>query len=142
MRDYGRDLDAKNVCCVVYVDTTPADHFAHFWTRVNEEHGGRAHHLVLLFVGNDDTTFPPGVTELPQPVFDRDDLTMWAVNTVMIAKWPVALATAWTELLCADADYGAPLDIGRVYEAMDESIRDIRFDAQAFRRKLENRMSR
>ena len=74
--------------------------------------------------------------------FDKDDLAVWAANTIMQIKWPVTLVAAWTELLCADADTGAGLDIGMVYEAMDRSIKEIRFDAEGFRRKLENRMSR
>jgi hypothetical protein len=58
----------------------------------------------------------------------------------MQIKWPVALAPAWTDLLCAGASDGPDLDIGMIYEAMDKSIKEIRYDAEGFRRKLENRM--
>lgn len=142
VRGYRQDLDSANVLCVVLVDAAPADHFAGFWEQVCREFSGSGNHLILLFVGDEGTTFPSGVTELPQPRFDKDDLAVWAANTVMQIKWPVTLAVAWTELLCAGADTGAGLDVGMVYEAMDRSIKEIRFDAEGFRRKLENRMSR
>lgn len=142
VRGYGQDLDSANVLCVVLVDTAPADHFARFWEQVHQGFTGSGNQLILLFVGDEGTTFPPGVTEFPPPRFDKDDLAVWAANTVMQIRWPVTLVAAWTELLCADADTGAGLDIGMVYEAMDRSIKEIRFDAEGFRRKLENRMSR
>jgi hypothetical protein len=141
VRGYGQDLDSANVLCVVLVDTAPTDHFARFWEQVRQGFGGGGNQLILLFVGDESTAFPPGVTELPQPRFDKDDLVVWAANTVMQIKWPVTLAAAWTELLCAGADTGAGLDVGMVYEAMDRSIKEIRFDAEGFRRKLENRIS-
>jgi hypothetical protein len=142
VRGYGEDLDSANVLCVVLVDAAPADRFARFWEQVRQEFSGSGNHFVLLFVGDDGTTFPSGVTELPQPGFDKDDLAVWAANTIMQIKWPVPLAAAWAELLCAGADTGAGLDVGMVYEAMDRSIKEIRFDTEGFRRKLENRMSR
>ena len=142
VRSYGQDLEFANVLCVVLVDAAPADHVARFWEQARLDLSGSAHRLVLLFVGADAAEFPPGVTELPPPKFDKDDLTVWAANIVMQIRWPVPLAAAWTELLCAGADTGAGLDVGMVYEAMDRSIKEIRFDAEGFRRKLENRMSR
>jgi hypothetical protein len=141
-RSYGQDLNAAHVMCVVLVDAAPAGHIADFWQQVRSEFARSTHHFVMLFVGDEDTAFPGGVTELPPPRFDRADLSVWAVSTVMQIRWPVTLAAAWTDLLCAGADNGAELDVGMIYEAMDRSIREIRFDAEGFRRKLENRMGR
>jgi hypothetical protein len=134
------DLASANVLRVVYVDAAPAADFAEFWQQVCQMLRGSSRHLVLLFVGDAGMTFPLGVTVLPPPRFDRDDLTLWAADTVMQIKWPVALAPAWTDLLCAGASDGPDLDIGMIYEAMDKSIKEIRYDAEGFRRKLENRM--
>jgi hypothetical protein len=135
------DLALANVLRVVYVDAAPAADFAEFWQQVCQMLRGSSRHLVLLFVGDGSATFPLGVTVLPPPRFDRDDLTLWAADTVMQIKWPVTLAPAWTDLLCTGASDGPDLDIGMIYEAMDKSIREIRCDAEGFRRKLENRMT-
>jgi Effector-associated domain 1 len=134
------DLASANVLRVVYVDAAPAADFAEFWQQMCQMLRGSSRHLVLLFVGDAGTTFPLGATVLPPPRFDRDDLTLWAADTVRQIKWPVALAPAWTDLLCAGAGDGPDLDIGMIYEAMDKSIKEIRYDAESFRRKLENRM--
>jgi hypothetical protein len=140
------DLASANVLRVVHVDAAPATDFAEFWQQVCQMPRGSSRHLVLLFVGDLGTRFPLGVTVLPPPRFDRDDLTLWAadtimqINTVMRINWPVTLAPAWTDLLCAGASDGPDLDIGMIYEAMDKSLKEIRYDAEGFRRKLENRM--
>lgn len=134
------DLVSANVLRVVYVDAAPTADFTEFWQQVCQMLCGSSRHLVLLFVGDAGTTFPLDVTLLPPPRFDRDDLTLWAADTVMQIKWPVTLARAWTDLLCAGASDGPDLDIGMIYEAMDKSIKEIRYDAEGFRRKLENRM--
>lgn len=140
------DLASANVLRVVHVDAAPAADFAEFWQHVCQMLRESSRHLVLLFVGDAGTTFPIGVTVLPPPRFDRDDLTLWAadtgrqINTVMRIEWPVTLASAWTDLLCVGASDGPDLDIGMIYEAMDKSIKEICYDAEGFRRKLENRM--
>lgn len=140
------DLASANVLRVVQVDAVPTADFAEFWQQVCQMLRESSRYLVLLFVGDAGTAFPLDVTVLPPPRFDRDDLTLWAadtvrqINTVMRIKWPVTLAPAWTDLLCAGASDGPDLDIGMIYEAMDKSIKEIRYDADGFRRKLENRM--
>jgi hypothetical protein len=140
------DLDSANVLRVVHVDAAPADHVAEFWGQVRQLIGASQRHFVLLFVGDAGTAFPPEVTVLPAPRFDPADLTLWAASTVILINkvmrigWPVSLAAPWTELLCAGASDGPELDVGMVYEAMDRSIKEIRFDAEGFRRKLESRM--
>jgi hypothetical protein len=140
------DLAAANVLRVVYVDAALAADFAEFWQQVCQLLHKNSRQLVLLFIGDAGTTFPLGVTVLPPPQFDRDDLAIWAaetgrqITTVMRIEWPVTLAPAWTDLLCAGASDGPGLDIGMVYEAMDKSIKEIRCDAEGFRRKLESRM--
>jgi hypothetical protein len=146
VRRHVDDLALANVLRVVYVDVAPVADCAEFWQQVCQMLRESSRHLVLLFVGDAGTTFPLGVTVLPPPGFDRDDLTLWAadtgrqINTVMGIEWPVTLARAWTDLLCAGAGEGPDLDIGMVYEAMDKSIKEISYDAESFRRKLENRM--
>lgn len=140
VRRHTEDLRSVNVLRVVHVDAAPQDHLADFWAQVCDLLRGCRQRCVLLFVGDAGTAFPPGVTVLPPPRFDRDDLTLWAANTIMQIKWPVNLAEAWTELLCAGADHGPHLDVGMVYEEMDKSLKEIRFDAEGFRRKLESRM--
>lgn len=141
VRRHTEDLRSVNVLRVVHVDAAPHDHLADFWEQVCQLLRGSRWRCVLLFVGDASTTFPAGVTVLPPPQFDRDDLTQWAANTIMQIKWPVSLAQAWTELLCAGADHGPYLDVGMVYEEMDKSLKEIRFDAENFRRKLESRMT-
>jgi hypothetical protein len=140
VRRHLEDISTVNVLRVVHVDAVPADHLAEFWAQVRQLLSASSRYVVLLFIGDASTTFPPGVTVLPPPRFDRDDLTLWAANTVMQIKWPVSLAHAWADLLCVGASDGPELDIGMVYEAMDKSINEIRFDAAGFRRKLESRV--
>jgi hypothetical protein len=141
VRRHAEDLRSVNVLRVVHVDAAPQDHLADFWQQVCHLLRGSTRRCVLLLVGDASTTFPAGVTVLPRPEFDRDDLRQWAANTIMQIKWPVSLAKAWTELLCAGADHGSQLDVGMVYEEMDKSLKEIRFDAEGFRRKLESRMA-
>ena len=146
VRRHFDDLASANVLRVVHVDAAPAEDFTEFWQQVCQMLRRSSRHLVLLFVGDAATAFPLGVTVLPPPRFDRDDLTLWAadtvrqINTVLRIKWPVTLAPAWTDLLCAGASDGPDLDVGMIYEAMDTSIKEIRYDAESFRRKLESRM--
>jgi hypothetical protein len=149
VRGWGRDLDTSNVLCSLLVNAVPHADLADFWSQVRQEFGGSSRHFILVFMGDEETVFPAGVAELPPPRFGRDDLRVWAVNIVMQlnahadtqAKWPVSLAAAWADLLCAHAEDGTDLDVGMVYEEMDSSLIEFRFDTEGFRRKLENRMA-
>jgi hypothetical protein len=136
---YRQDLDSAHVLCVVLVGAVPAGHIADFWRQVRLEFGAAARHCVMLFCGDESTEFPPGVTVLPPPRFDLDDVEQWAEDTVMRFKWPPALAGAWTELLRAYALQDGELDVRMLYDEMDRTIKEIHFDADRFRMKLEDR---
>ena len=139
VRGYHRDLDSANVLCVVLVDTVAQDYIYDFWSQVCEEFSEVNRHFVLLFAGDESTIFPPGVTVLPSPQFDLDDVAQWAEDTVNQIKWPHRLASAWTDLLRSDALHEGVIDVRTLYEAMDRSIKEIRFDPDKFRSKLEYR---
>jgi hypothetical protein len=137
---YRRDLDSANVLCVVHVAKVPQDCISDFWGQVCREFSAADRHLVLLFAGDDSTAFPPGVTVLPPPKFDLDDVALWAENTVIQNDWPLSLGIAWADLLRAYAFHDGELDIRMLYEEMDRTIKEIRFNADTFRLKLENRI--
>lgn len=139
VRGYLRDLDSANVLCIVLVDAVPHDHISDFWIQVCQEFGEATRHFVLLLAGDESTVFPHGVTVLPSPRFDLDDVAQWAEDTIIQIKWPHSLAAAWTDLLRADALHDGQLDVRTLYEAMDRSIKEIRFNPDKFRFKLENR---
>jgi len=134
---YHRDLQTANVLCAVYVDGTPVHTVAEFWQGVRTSFAGVARSLVLVFAGAPNAGFPAGVTVLPPPSFDIDDVDVWTHEVVRRKGWPTELATAWTDRLHRDSWAGNRLDVRLLYEAMDRTIQDARFDAAAFRRQLE-----
>jgi len=136
---YRRDLESANVVCVVHVAKVPQDYVSDFWGQVRWEFGAAGRHLVLLFAGDESTVFPSGVTVLPPPRFDLDDVALWAENAVIQNQWPPSLGIAWTNLLRAYAFHDGEFDVRMLYDEMDRTIKEILFDAAKFRLKLENR---
>jgi hypothetical protein len=137
---YRRDLESTNVLCVVHVNKAPQDYISEFWSQVCLEFNTANRHLVLLFAGDESTAFPPGVTMLPPPKFDLDDVALWAENTVLHYGWPSNLGIAWTDLLRAYAFHDGELDVRMLYDEMDRTIREFRFNTDTFRLKLETRI--
>lgn len=136
---YRRDLESANVLCVVHIAKVPRDYISDFWNQVRQELMATNRFLILLFAGDDSTAFPAGVTMLPPPQFDLDDVALWAENTVLQNGWPPSLGMAWTDLIRAYAFHDGELDIRMLYDEMDRTIQEIRFNADMFRLKLENR---
>jgi Effector-associated domain 1 len=134
---YRRDLESANVLCLVYVDTAPPQYIAEFWSKICQEYNAIEHHFVFVFTGDNDTKFPDGIAVLPQPRFDLDDVHLWAEEMISRRRWPLDLAAIWTDLLRAEAFDGEELDVRALYEAMDRSIQQIRFEPDVFRRRLE-----
>jgi hypothetical protein len=136
---YRPDLETAHVLCVVLVSAVPAEHIADFWGQVRREFAAAERHFIVLFSGDETTEFPPGVAMLPPPRFHVDDLEQWAEDTVMQINWPPGLAGAWSELLRSYALHDGELDVRMLYDQMDKTIKEVRFDADKFRMKLENR---
>lgn len=136
---YRPELDSANVLCVVYIEGVPVETVAEFWDGVCSSFDGIKHYFALVFAGYRDAVFPPGVTALPPPQFDISDVDLWTHEMVRLRGWPVDLADAWTELLRDDSMDDNILDVRSLYEAMDRSIREMRFNSDDFRRRLEER---
>jgi Effector-associated domain 1 len=137
---YRRDLESANVLCLVLVDAAPREYIEEFWGRICQDFGGIGRYFVLVFTGDGNTTFPPGVAVLPPPRFDLEDVANWAEDMISRRGWPPNMADAWTELLCEEALDDGELDVRALYEAMDQSIQAIRFEPDKFRMKLEKRV--
>lgn len=136
---YRRDLGSANVLCLIFVDAVPPEYIAEFWGRVCQDFGGIERHFILVFTGDRSTTFPPGVAVLPSPQFDLEDIALWAEEMISRRGWPPNMADAWTGLLCDEALDDGEIDVRALYEAMDQSIQEIRFEPNEFRMKLEKR---
>jgi Effector-associated domain 1 len=134
---YRQDLESANVLCVVLVDTVPPDSVSEFWKMICLDFAEIERYLVLVFVGDGSTGFPPGVAVLPPPRFDLEDVALWAGEMLSRRGWPVSLADAWTKLLCDAALYDGELSVAVLYEAMDRSIQEFRFRPERFRVMLE-----
>jgi hypothetical protein len=137
---YRRDLASVNVLCLIHADDAPPEYIAEFWGRIAANFADTENFFVLVFTGSEATAFPGGLTVLPPPRFDLDDVAQWAEDLISRAGWPPNLADAWTDLLCEDALDDGNLDVRGLYEAMDRSIQEIRFDPNAFRAQLEERI--
>ena len=134
LRSYRDDLAMVNVLCEVAVRGVAADVIEEFWTRIREEFGGLGKSLVLVFTGDPRSSFPGGMTVLPQPRFSRPDVAQWAENLIWERGWPPSIAHGWTERLCtAAAIQDEHLDVRLLYEAMDRSVTVFRRDPEQFR---------
>jgi hypothetical protein len=136
---YRPELDSANILCIVQADGTPADMVAEFWQGVCREFDGIRRYLVLILTGSKDAIFPKGVTVLPRPQFDVSDIDLWTRAMVRLHGWPVELADAWTDQLREESTYQNVLDVRLLYEAMDGSVRQVRFRPDDFRRQLEEK---
>jgi len=136
---YKHDLETANVLCVVYVERASTATIAEFWNGVQQSFDGIENYFVLVFAGNEGTTFPSGVTVLPPPQFDLFDIDVWTHHVARLHGWSPELANAWTELLRDESIDGDVFDVRDLYEAMDRSIKEVRFGADAFRQRLEGR---
>jgi Effector-associated domain 1 len=135
---YRQDLETANVLCVVYVDGIKSAIITEFWHGVRTALAGTACSLVLVFAGElADGAFPAGITELPPPRFEIGDIEVWAHLVADLHGWPPKLARAWTVRLHREAWTGEILDVRLLYEAMDQTIEDARFDEARFLRQLE-----
>jgi hypothetical protein len=134
---YRRDLESTSVVCPVLAEGVPAETVDAFWAGVRNEFAELKHRLVLIFTGYPETVFPDGVTVLPPPRFDRYLVRLWAREVVAHRGWPPVVAEQWTRHIIDEADDGGGLDVRAVYEAMDRSINEVRFDPEGFRLRLE-----
>jgi hypothetical protein len=136
---YLADLEWVNVLCPVLADGVATEVVSAFWDGVRAHCGEPDRWFVVIFAGRLSDGYPPGITPLPPPLFDRVDLTFWAQEVVSRRGWPAPLAEAWSGLLAEAAADGASLDVRLLYEKMDDSIRHARQDPAGFRRTLEMR---
>jgi hypothetical protein len=134
---YRQDLETANVLCVVYVDGIKSAIITEFWDSVRTELAATSCSLVLVFAGEPDGVFPSGVTELPPPRFQIGEVDVWAHQVADMQGWPPKLARAWTARLHRESWTGETLDVRLLYEAMDQTIQDARFDEAGFLRQLE-----
>jgi hypothetical protein len=136
---YRGDLDSANVVCTVYTQGVSAEIVTEFWRGVNREFAEINRLLLLTFVSDTAATLPEGMIELPLPHFEVADVHKWTLDMVHLHGWPVELANAWTKLLCDKATYDDVLDVRGLYEAIDQTIEEIRYQAHDFRTRLERR---
>jgi len=135
---YRAELNARNVLCVVDSEGAPADMIAEFWTGICRDFGGIPRYLVLIFTGTHGMIFPHGVIVLPEPMFRTSDVDLWTHEMVRLRRWPMDLADAWTDRLCRHARWDDDtLDVRLLYEAMEQTIEEVRFDPKTFRQQLE-----
>ena len=137
---YRQDLESANVLCLVLVEAAPAEYIAEFWDEICRGFAEIERYFVFVFTGDGSTAFPPGVAVLPPPRFDAEDVALWAEEMISRRGWPPDMADAWTGLLCDEALDDGELSVPALYEAMDRSIQEIRFEPDEFRVKLEKRI--
>ncbi len=137
---YKGDLDSANVVCKVFTQGVPGPIVTEFWRRVHQEFAGINRLLLLVFACDSAATLPEGMIELPLPRFEVTDIDIWTLDMVHLHGWPVELASAWTDLLCDEAIYNGVLDVRGLYQAMDQTIEEIRYEAHSFRMRLEGRI--
>jgi Effector-associated domain 1 len=104
-----------------------------FWTGVRDKLAASRGRLVLVFVGNRNTSFPPELITLPPPAFQRSDVENWTEDLVLQRKdWSANpaeranLGDSWAKWLCEKASLngqpGNPLHSRLLYTHMDESL--------------------
>ncbi|MBB2947618.1 hypothetical protein FB565_007389 [Actinoplanes lutulentus] len=133
--DYKSDLDQVNVVCPLLTGGASAPAVAALWGGIQERFGAHPYMFVALFVGVDG--HPAGVVDLPVPAADATDLTLWAQEVVSRRGWPPTLADSWAMMIADRSAIGDDLDMRRLYEEMDRSIRDVRRAPADFKRRLE-----
>jgi len=133
IKRYRRELETTSVLCVVRVDGgTP------FWQAAGAAFAAAARRMILLFIGGPDAKFPPGITELPAPRFNIDDVDVWTHAVARRLGWPDEVAVAWTNAIELACWQGDECSVRALYEEMDAAIKDTYFyDEAAFRRRLE-----
>jgi hypothetical protein len=134
---YRQDLETANVLCVVYVDGITSAIITEFWHGVRTTLAGTSCSLVLVFAGEPDGAFPDGITELPPPRFKISDVDVWAHQVADMHGWHPRLAKAWAIRLHRESWTGETIDVRLLYEAMDQTIQDARFDEAGFLHQLE-----
>jgi hypothetical protein len=134
---YLEEVTSGSVLCRVFVDRVPTDSVEAFWSGVRAYCGEPDYWFVFIFAGELTEGYPPGITVLDRPRFDRVDLILWAQEVATHLKWPAVLAEAWCQLIVERAGDEHHLDVRVVYEEMDRSIRAARHDPVGFRRTLE-----
>ncbi|MEV4138568.1 effector-associated domain EAD1-containing protein [Dactylosporangium sp. NPDC049742] len=95
--------------------------------------------VVLQLLGDEDTVFPPGVVEVPKPVFAARDVSIWVRQALVQLAWSHELAAAWTDLILDNARVGDEIDVRGVYEGLDETSNLVRHDPDEFLRLLKER---
>lgn len=142
--DYRPDLDLANVVCPILIDGASAPAVAAFWDGIRGHFGAHEFTFVALFVnvGGRPGDYPDGVVALPAPAADETDLTLWAQQIVSRKGWPPMLADFWATKIAGQCASGDDLDMRRLFEAMDRSIRDFRRAPVEFRQHLEEWGSR
>lgn len=128
-----------NAVCPVIVDQAPNSVVAEFWTGVQAQCSRLSSWLILLFTGGPATNYPSGVTPLPVPRFETTHLADWAHDIVAVQRWPAHLAEVWRDQLVEAASDGGDLSIRFTYEALTDSINELRADQEALRHQLEER---
>jgi hypothetical protein len=108
-----------------------------FWMGVRDALSASRGRLVLVFVGNRSTSFPPEFITLPPPAFRCSDVENWTEDLISRRKdWsanPAELANlgdSWAKWLCEKAyRHGQPGNVlvsRLLYTHMDESLIDFR----------------
>lgn len=140
---YLPDLDAVNVICPILTSGVPATVLAAFWEGLRAQLGMHRHWFVAIFTGSVDAApYPGGITRLAAPVIEQSDLDDWTEQMARELGWPPPLAEAWSTLIVRQAADGARIDVRRMFEVMDRSVRDVRLRQPAFRRQLEELSTR
>ncbi|HEY3907494.1 MAG TPA: effector-associated domain EAD1-containing protein [Streptosporangiaceae bacterium] len=142
IRDVARylpELKSANVLCEIHAVGVPEPTLTAFWQGICAQVGAADGYLVLLLSGGHDAVFPAGVTVLPTPVFKLADVDLWTHEMADLRGWRKELARAWTQLLHEKSHYEGRLEVRYLYEAMDETIKMARLDAESFRQLLEER---
>lgn len=137
---YRRTLEKDSVLCVVDVYGVSEECIEDFWVQTSRAFDDIERFLILLFVGSDSTNLPTGITELPSPMFDQDDIADWAEAAVRQIQWPDALADAWRSLLVDYSYRDGQFNIRMFYEELDRTIKDMQFDRDKFRLELESKV--
>jgi hypothetical protein len=138
---YRRTLEQDSVLCVVDVYGASKECVSDFWERVTGTFGDIGRYFILLFVGSDSTEFPTGITELPPPTFDHDDVADWTEATVRQIQWPGDLADRWRSLLVDYSYHDGQFNARMFYEELDRTIKDVHFDRDKFRLELESKVN-
>jgi Effector-associated domain 1 len=138
---YKGDLASSNVLCTVLTQGVPGEIVTEFWSGVHREFAGLSRLLLLIFASDETATLPADMIELPYPYFTEQDIDLWALDMVHLHKWRLELADAWTELLCAEAkDEDNKINVRRLYQVMDDTIDQVRYEASNFKQLLEGRI--